>query len=91
MLNDMEKPQILAFRDAMYSQASSGRSGAQGILVRNDRIGEQFKNLVDYLTIDRHGCSSSGAARAIWESMMNDVFFTMLLAHVDVDTSGASY
>jgi hypothetical protein len=91
MLNEMEKTKILAFRDAMYSQASSGRSGAQGVLVRNDRMGEQFKNLVDYLTIDRHGCASSGAARALWEGMTNDVFFTMLLSHVDVDTSGASH
>ena len=74
MLNVMEKPQILEFRDAMYNQASSGRSGAQGILVRNSRMGEAFKTLVDYLTIDRHNCSSSVGARALWEGMINEVF-----------------
>ena len=91
MLNLMEKPQILEFRDAMNSQASSGRLGSQGILVRNSRMGETFKTLVDYLTIDRHGCSSARDARALWELMTNDEFFTMLLSHVDVDTSGANH
>jgi hypothetical protein len=43
MLNVMEKPQILEFRDAMYNQASSGRSGAQGILVRNSRMGRRLR------------------------------------------------